>query len=414
MLNKFEELSSPKAKNLKLLYSLVRKLGPVTINTLTEHTGFKHVTCGRLLEELVEEGLIYDSGIGKSSGGRKPLAYVIKPDAYYLIGVELTSLYTTILLLDLRLNIISVEKLKMNAECTGEYTLNYIVTCVENLLAQNTIPREKLLGIGIGVLDSFDPAMGAISHPQHFPAGGWDLNIIDYLKNKTNVPVFLENGTNLAALAEYRMNYWKETDNLVFVSSDIGIRCGTISQGRLVSSKRETEDTFGHIIIDIHGRRCSCGSYGCLQAYSSLPAIREEMVRLIKRGKPSMLSYEVKDVEDIDLFHILHALEQNDELCLAVVEDAAYYFGIGLSNLIFLLRPEIVVFGGTLVPKPRFFDVAAKTAQDRLRFHPNSNVKIIKSTAAYNIVAQGAGCMVLDYFTEEMHVDEEKRVSKTE
>ncbi|ASR47423.1 ROK family protein [Paenibacillus kribbensis] len=404
MLNKFEDLSSPKAKNLKLLYSLVRKLGPVTINTLTEHTGFKHVTCGRLLEELVEEGLIYDSGIGKSSGGRKPLAYVIKPDSYYLVGVELTSLYTTILLLDLKLNIISVEKLKMTSECTGEFTLNYIAACVDNLLDQNHIPKENLLGIGIGVLDSFNPDMGAISHPQHFPADGWDLNIVDYLKNKTDIPVFLENGTNLAALAEYRMNYWKETDNLVFVSSDIGIRCGTISQGRLVSSKRETEDTFGHIIIDIHGRRCSCGSYGCLQAYSSLPAIREELIRLIKRGKPSMLSCEVNDVEDIDLFHILHALEQNDELCLAVVEDAAYYFGIGLSNLIFLLRPEIVVFGGTLVPKPRFFDVAAKTAQDRVSFHPNSNVEIIKSTAAYNIVAQGAGCMVLDYFTEEIPV----------
>ncbi len=132
MLNKFEEVSSPKAKNLKLLDSLVRKLGPVTINTLAEHTGFKHVTCGRLLEELVEEGLIYDSGIGKSSGGRKPLAYVIRPDAHYLIGVELTSLYTTILLLDLKLNIISAEKLKMTSECTGEFTLNYIATCLDN------------------------------------------------------------------------------------------------------------------------------------------------------------------------------------------------------------------------------------------------------------------------------------------
>ena len=145
----------------------------------------------------------------------------------------------------------------------------------------------------------------------------------------------MENGTNLAALAEYRINYWKETDNLVFVSSDIGIRCGTISQERLVRSKREAEDTFGHITIDIHCRRCSCGSYGCLKAYSSLPAIREEMIRHIKRGKTPMLSYEVNDIEDIDLFHILHALEQHDELCLTVVEDAAYYSGIGLCNLIF-------------------------------------------------------------------------------
>jgi predicted NBD/HSP70 family sugar kinase len=225
---------------------------------------------------------------------------------------------------------------------------------------------------------------------------------VDYLKQKNNTYVFLDNGTNLAALAEYRINYWKETDNLVFVSSDMGIRCGTIIQGRLVSNKKEMDDAFGHIIVDIHGRRCSCGSYGCLQAYSSLPAIRNEVVRLMKRGKTSLLQENINDVEEMDFHHILNALEKEDPLCLEVVKDAAYYFGIGLSNLIFLLCPDIVIFGGTLVPKPLFYDVASETAQKRLMHYPNSNVQMIKSTTAYNIVAQGAGCMVLDYFTEEI------------
>jgi predicted NBD/HSP70 family sugar kinase len=403
MLKQFVGLTSPKIKNLKLLYSLVRKLGPVSKNTLAELTGFKLVTCTRLLEELVQEGLIYDSGVGESSGGRKPLMYVIKPDAYYLIGVEITSLYTTVLLIDLKLEILGVEKLKMDSHCTGEYTLDFVSQCVDELLKKNNIQRDKLLGIGIGVLDSIDKERGAIINPYLFPAVGWDnLNIVDYLKQKNNTYVFLDNGTNLAALAEYRINYWKETDNLVFVSSDMGIRCGTIIQGRLVSNKKEMDDAFGHIIVDIHGRRCSCGSYGCLQAYSSLPAIRNEVVRLMKRGKTSLLQENINDVEEMDFHHILNALEKEDPLCLEVVKDAAYYFGIGLSNLIFLLCPDIVIFGGTLVPKPLFYDVASETAQKRLMHYPNSNVQMIKSTTAYNIVAQGAGCMVLDYFTEEI------------
>lgn len=396
-------LTSPKAKSLKLLYSLVRKLGPVRINTLTELTGYKHVTCARLLEELVQEGLIYDSGIGESSGGRKPLMYVIKPDTYYLIGVEIHSFYTTVLLLDLKLNIIGVEKLKMDLHCTGEYTLNFVSQYVDELMVKNKIQRDKLLGIGIGIIDPIDKERGIIINPHLFPAGGWEnLNIVDYLQQKNNTHVFLDNGTNLAALAEYRINYWKETDNLVFVSSDMGIRCGTILQGRLVSNKNEMDDVFGHVIVDIHGRRCSCGAYGCLQAYSSLPAIRNEVVRRLKRGIASFLQEKVNDVEDIDFHHILNALEKEDPLCLEVVKDAAYYFGIGLSNLIFLLRPDIVICGGTLVPKPLFYEVAYETAQNRLKLYPNSRVQIIKSTAAYNIVAQGAGCMVLDYFTEEV------------
>jgi predicted NBD/HSP70 family sugar kinase len=122
----------------------------------------------------------------------------------------------------------------------------------------------------------------------------------------------------------------------------------------------------------------------------------------MKRGKNSLLQENINDVEEMDFHHILNALEKEDPLCLEVVKDAAYYFGIGLSNLIFLLCPDIVIFGGTLVPKPLFYDVASETAQKRLMHYPNSNVQMIKSTTAYNIVAQGAGCMVLDYFTEEI------------
>lgn len=402
MLKQFAGLTSPKTKSLKLLYSLIRKLGPVRINTLTELTGYKHVTCTRLLDELVQEGLIYDSGIGESSGGRKPLMYAIKPDTYYLIGVEITNLFTTVLLLDLKLEILDIEKLRMDSQATGSYTLNYVTQCVDKLLGKHKIPREKLLGIGIGVLDSIDPEMGVIIHPHLFSAGGWDnLNIVDYLQQKNNTYVCLDNGTNLAALAEYRKNYWKETDNLVFVSSDMGIRCGTILQGKLVNNKMEMDDAFGHMVVDLHGRRCSCGSYGCLQAYSSLPAIRDEVVRRMKRGNGSTLLDSVKNIEEIDFHHILNALEKEDPLCLEVVKDAAYYFGIGLSNLIFLLRPDIVICGGTLVPKPLFYEVVSETAKNRLMHYPKSHVHIIKSTAAYNIVAQGAGCMVLDYFTEE-------------
>ncbi|QHZ49061.1 ROK family protein [Bacillus sp. NSP9.1] len=141
--------------------------------------------------------------------------------------------------------------------------------------------------------------------------------------------------------------------------------------------------------------------HGCLQAYSSLPAIRDEVVRRMKRGHVSLLEDKIHDVEDIDFHHILNGIEKEDPLCLEVVKEAAYFFGIGLSNLIFLLRPDIVICGGTLVPKPLFYEVASETAQKRLIHFPNNHVQIVKSTAAYNIVAQGAGCMILDYFTEE-------------
>ncbi|WP_018758727.1 ROK family protein [Paenibacillus terrigena] len=401
MLTEFVGVTSPKMKSLKLLYSLIRKLGAVRINILSEMTGYKHTTCARLLDELAQVGLVQDSGLGESSGGRKPLMYEINPNAHYLIGVEVTNLYTTVLLLNLSLDILGSKKLKMNEQYTGEYTLNYVTECIDLLLAEHHIHRDKLLGIGVGVLDPIDPERGAIHH-HSFKAEGWDLNIVEYLTKQNNTLVLLDNGTNLAALAEYRKNHWKDKDSLVFVSSDMGIRCGVIQNGRMVSHKNGMEDAFGHIIVDIHGQRCSCGSYGCLQAYSSLPAIRNEVIRQMKRGKYSSLQEQVADVEEIDFHHILDTLEQEDPLCLEVIKEAAYYFGIGLTNLIFLLHPDVVVCGGTLVPKPLFYEVASDAALKRMAYYPNSHIEITKATTDYNSVAQGAGCMILDYFTEEI------------
>ncbi|PEL09367.1 ROK family protein [Bacillus sp. AFS017336] len=401
MIRQFISYQSPKIKSLKLLYSLIRKLGPIKVSSLTETTGYKHTTCVRLLDELVQEGLIYDTGLGVSSGGRRPAMYEINPTAYYLVGVEITNLFTTVLLLDLNLTIIKSKKLKMSSESTGEYTLNFVTKSVAELLEHNSIDREKLLGIGVGVLDPIEQEN--VINTESFLADGWEnLNIVNYLEEANNCPVLLNNGTNLAALAEYRLNYRKENENIVFVSSDMGIRCGIIQQGKLINNKNEMDDAFGHMIIDIHGKRCSCGSYGCLQAYSSLPAIREEVIKRMKRGEATSLKESIKDVEKISYHQILEALESEDPLCLEVIKEAANYFGIGLTNLIYLLRPDVVICGGTLVPKPLFFELASDVAQKRMEKYPNSPVNIIKSTTPYNIVAQGAGCIVFDYFTEEM------------
>ncbi|NKX15027.1 ROK family protein [Bacillus cereus] len=70
-------------------------------------------------------------------------------------------------------------------------------------------------------------------------------------------------------------------------------------------------------------------------------------------------------------------------LCLDVIKDAAFYFGVGLSNLILLLHPDVVICGGTLVPKPLFYEVVSETAKKRLMHLSDNHVPIYKSNAAY-------------------------------
>ncbi|MEW9501872.1 hypothetical protein [Jeotgalibacillus marinus] len=72
-----------------------------------------------------------------------------------------------------------------------------------------------------------------------------------------------------------------------------------------------------------------------------MPAIRDEVIRRLKRGKASSLQEEVNDMDELDFHHVLEALDRKDPLCLEVVKEAAHYFGMGLTNLIFLFQPNI-------------------------------------------------------------------------
>ncbi|MDQ0657602.1 ROK family transcriptional regulator [Paenibacillus sp. W2I17] len=401
MLQEFVGLMSPKTKSLKALYSLVRKHGPIRINELVELSGYKHSTCSRLVEELVQAGLIYDSGSAESKVGRKPAFYVITPDSHYMVGVEISSLFIVILLLDLNLQVLEEVKFKMDFNSPPQSTLNLISDSIEDMLLRHHVQQKHLLGIGVGAIGSIERENGTI-HFKDDLSNDWNqLNIIESLEKRFSTVVLLDHGANLAALGEYRSNYWRETENLVYTSSGIGIRSGIILQGQVVGSKLDMDESFGHITVDVHGRKCACGAYGCLEAYSSLPAVREEVIRQIKRGKSSSLLDTPLQADDIQFHHILDALKQGDPLCSDVVRDAAYYYGIGITNLIQLLRPDIVIIGGGLGGNIDFYEMTLKTVQERTKQYKNLQVKIIRASSGYNAVAVGAGCMIFDYFLEE-------------
>jgi len=205
MLKQFVGLMSPKMKSLKRLYGLICNKGPIDKNSLMELTGYKSATCSRLIEELLHAELIYESGLGKSSGGRKPSMYTINPNISYLIGVDISRSYTRVLLLDLNLTIVDSAKLEMTWQCTADYTLQFVIEKIEQMLSKHDIQHEQLLGIGVGTVGPLDREKGIIIEPKLYISDGWkNVNIVEILSQRFNTLVLLDNGANLAALGEYQ------------------------------------------------------------------------------------------------------------------------------------------------------------------------------------------------------------------
>ncbi|MFK2826401.1 ROK family protein [Bacillus sp. B190/17] len=402
MLKQFTGALSQKEKSLKELYSLIVEQGPVSKSDLIKCTGMRQTTCSRLIDELLEMGLIVESGYGESSGGRKPVVYEIKEDANYVIGIDISRTYTKVLLMNLRFVVIDEAKLVMNETTTPTFTIDFISSSVHRMAEKFHLTQDNILGAGIGTIGPLDRENGIIVNPINFLSDGWmNLQITHLLAQKLQLNTLLDYGTNTALLAEYQQEPFKKYKNIVHVLKGAGTRTGMIMDGRLV---RGTDKLGmlgqGHMVVDLHGRKCICGSNGCVHAYSSISAMKRDILNGIEQGAPSIIRDLKKDPNEIDFNDICQALNERDSLVTRVIKDAAYYTGVGLANLAHVLFPDVIILSGpTYTNMDLFYDVVTETAAGRCQnMYPDQEIIFTRGQLGENASAIGAGRMVLDHY----------------
>ena len=404
MIKQFNQTLSLKDKRLKQLYVLINKRGPISKSDLLTLTGLTQTTCSRLIEDLLEQKLIIESGVGESSGGRKPYLYEIRPDAYHLIGIDISRTYTKVVLLDLHFTVKSEARLKMDQTTTPDRAIDFIEDNIHKMLKEHQLELTAILGVGIGAIGPLDREQGIILNPFQFPSPGWtNIPIQDILSKRLGLKVLIDYGVNTALLAEYQNAFHKTHKNVVYMVKGVGSRTGIILDGRL----KHGTDKFGihgqgHMVVDIHGRKCICGSYGCVQAYSSMNAMKNDISNALKQGKKSILTDRVNDIENIPFEDIYQAVNDKDPLCCDIIENAAYYTGMGISNLINVLHPDLIILSGpTYLHMDLFYEVVVKTATQRSKvIFPDHNIQFSRGNLGENAIAIGAGGIVLSSYLD--------------
>ena len=405
MIKQFSDVMSQKERNLKELYRLIIEHGPVSKNDLVKITGIKQPTCSRLLDELIQNEMVVESGYGESSGGRKPVIYEIKADASYVIGIDISRSFTKVLLMDLSFTVIDEARLTMNDTTTPNVTIEFITSTIKSMLTSHRISYDLVLGAGIGTIGPLDRENGILLNPIYFSAPGWEnIPLCKILSEKLNITFMLEYGANTATLAEYQQEPFKKFQNIVSILNGVGIRNGLIIEGRLVfGADKLGAFGQGHMIVDVHGRKCVCGSYGCIQTYTSISAIKQETIKGLKRGYPSILREFKMNADEISFDDICHAVNEGDSFARQIVTDAAYYSGIGISNILNVFFPELIILNGPVFTNMElFYQVAVETATNRSKIiYPDREIMFSRGLLGENAGAIGAGRIVLDYYLKE-------------
>jgi glucokinase len=197
-------------------------------------------------------------------------------------------------------------------------------------------------GVGIGSPGPLNTKTGMVILT---PNLGWtNMPLRDKISAATKLPATLDNDANCATFGEWWRGAAQGAKLVVGVTIGTGIGGGIVKEGRIFHGASDVAGELGHMTIDMTGRRCNCGNYGCLEAYASGPNIAKRAIEEVASGTPSALA----DYVGGDL----HAVTAQ----VVYEADTARFLGVGIGNLVNLVNPEIVVVaGGVTLAGERLF-----------------------------------------------------------
>lgn len=297
----------------------------------------------KLIEELVAENLVIETGLAPSTGGRRPLAYALQKNVMYLVSVAMDQFVTKIAIMDMQNNFVSpIEKIVLPLP-DNPHALQVLKDKIAFVINSSGIPKEKFVGIGIGMPGFVNVKKGINYSFLQLPN---NKSITKNIAEEIGIPVFIDNDSSLIALAELRFGAAKAEKNAMVVNIGWGIGLGLILNGELFRGHEGFAGEFSHIPLFLNGKLCSCGKAGCLETETSLLLIIERAREGIMSGRLSRLSSLPADDLELACDALIKAVKEGDQFAIELFSKAGYNIGKGVAVLIHILNPKIIILSG--------------------------------------------------------------------
>lgn len=295
----------------------------------------------RVLDELVEEGVLKESGYATSTGGRRPLMYSLSPGKMYVISVAMDQLVTKIGLVDLQsCDVDYFEKYDLILYQNSK-AINVLTKYISEFIHKTGIVKNKIIGIGIGMPGFVDVVKG-INYSFLDNKG---KSIPEQIEKIIKLPVFIDNDSSLIALTELKLGSARTRKNAMVINLGWGVGLGIIVNGKLFRGYNGFAGEFSHIPLFENNKLCGCGKSGCLETEASMLVILEKAKAALKKGRVSIIKKIPDDFENASTTIVSAALK-GDQLAVELLSETAYNIGRGIAILIHILNPELIVISG--------------------------------------------------------------------
>jgi glucokinase len=314
----------------------------------------------------------------------------------YVIGVDLGGTNMRVGLITDKGEVVDKDGTSTNMEtASGEDILKRMADLIYEIIKKTGVSSNDIMGAGIGIPGPLDPKIGGAHPPNLTQLSG--LRIVDILEEATGLKVMLENDANAAAWGEYWIGAGKGCKSMLQVTLGTGVGGGLILDGKMVRGIDWTAGELGHVVIVDGGRKCACGSNGCIEAYASANSTVRRFNELLESGKTSSLSSV--DKADVTCEKIFNAAKEGDGAALSVVNETGRLLGVLAASMANLLNPEMfVVSGGMIHAGDILFDAIKKECKERAFPIPGERMKIVPAKLAGDAGLIGAAGCALSTF----------------
>ncbi|HEX5024290.1 MAG TPA: ROK family protein [Agriterribacter sp.] len=354
----------------------------------------------KILNELIVEGIVVETGYAPSSGGRRPLMYSLKADILYTVSVAMDQFFTRIAVMDMQnKHVRPVEKFELHLADNPD-ALSLLTEKIEQVVGQSGIDKAKIAGIGIGMPGFVNAQEGA----NYSFLQTSEESLSDYITKKTGLPAYIENDSSIVALAELRFGIARNRKNAMVINIGWGVGLGMILEGALFRGDNGFAGEFSHIPLFDNGKLCSCGKSGCLETETSLFVIVEKAKEGLRAGRVSaikaLLSGKEEDLEK-DAEIVIHSAGKGDRFAIELLSEAGYNIGRGIAILIHLLNPGIVVLSGRGALAGKIWLAPIQQALNEHCIPRLSvNTEIAISTLGYEAELIGGAALSMDKYGE--------------
>jgi glucokinase-like ROK family protein len=382
--------------NTVSVMEVLRLYAPLSRAELSARTGLNPSTVSSIVSELIGSAFIQETTLQDARIGRPGMLLELNPAGGGAVGVEIGVDFLSIVLTNFTAEVLWSKRI---AHSEGEPQVNLLEkteALISEVLECSRSSGLRPLGIGVGAPGLVDGNQGKLVFAPNLSWKDTPLRLM--WTNRFNLPVFVENEANSGAMGEYYYGVAHGMEDFIYLSTGIGLGGGIMIGGKLFKGSHGFAGEIGHTTIYGDGELCGCGSRGCWETYVGPRYMIQRIRQTLVDGHQSMLNELVEgDLNRLTVDMVIAAADAGDQIALAALKEVGIHLGVGVSNLINIFNPELVVVGGVLSPASPWLIPMIQESIRRKALPPLvENVQIVPSQLGLDSCVMGAIALVLD------------------